>query len=176
MLRLLDGRRSVISTFTLLRACAYSDRTQVVDAVHSRGCFIFAQIAALGRSSSVEGLAALDPGYPYVSAGSVPLDGVSQSPRPLTKDEIREYTQLFAIAARNAVEHAGFDGVEIHGAHGYLVDQFIQTNTNNRGDEYGGAITNRIRFPLEVIDAVVKAVGEKRCGIRISPWSRYQST
>lgn len=165
-----------MSTFILLRACAYSDRTQVVDAVHSRGCFIFAQIAALGRSSSVEGLAALDPGYPYVSAGSVPLDGASQSPRPLTKDEIREYTQLFAIAARNAVEHAGFDGVEIHGAHGYLVDQFIQTNTNNRGDEYGGSIINRIRFPLEVIDAVVEAVGEKRCGIRISPWSRYQST
>jgi NADPH2 dehydrogenase len=147
---------------------------QIVDAVHARGSFIFAQIAALGRSSPLEGLATADPSYPYIGAGDIPLEGRSERPRPLTREEIREYTELFATAARNAVERAGFDGVEIHGANGYLVDQFMQTNTNNRTDEYGGSIENRIRFPLEVIDAVTKAVGEKRTAIKISPWSRYQ--
>ncbi|KAI0698159.1 NADH:flavin oxidoreductase/NADH oxidase [Cytidiella melzeri] len=148
---------------------------KIVDAVHSKGCFIFAQIAGLGRSSTLEGLAAADPSYPYIGAGDIPLEGRNESPRPLTVPEIREYTELFATAAKNAVEKAGFDGVEIHGANGYLVDQFIQTNTNNRTDEYGGSIENRIRFPLEIIDAVVKAVGEKKCAIKISPWSRYQN-
>jgi NADPH2 dehydrogenase len=80
---------------------------------------------------------------------------------------------LYAKAARNAIE-AGFDGVEIHGANGYLLDQFLQSESNKRTDEYGGSIQNRIRFPLEVVDAVVKAVGADRTGVRISPWSEFQ--
>lgn len=68
---------------------------------------------------------------------------------------------------------AGFDGVEIHGANGYLVDQFLQDVTNKRTDAYGGSIENRAKFGLEVVDAVVKAVGESKTSIRLSPWSKY---
>jgi NADPH2 dehydrogenase len=95
-------------------------------------------------------------------------------PRALTVEEIREYVQLFATAARNAVLGAGFDGVEIHAATGYLPDQFLQTNTNERTDSYGGSVENRARFVLEVTEAVVKAVGANKVGIRFSPWSTFQ--
>ena len=88
--------------------------------------------------------------------------------------EIKVYVAAWAQAARNAVFGAGFDGVEIHGANGYLVDQFIQDVTNKRVDQYGGSIENRCRFALEVVDAVVKKVGETKTGLRISPWGRFQ--
>lgn len=148
--------------------------SQIVDAVHAIGSFIFAQLAALGRASTPEGLAASDPSFPYIGAGDIPLEGRSEAPRPLTTEEIKEYVELYVTAAKNAVEKAGFDGVEIHGANGCLVDQFLQTNANNRTDQYGGSIENRLRFPLEVIEAVVKAVGVKKVGFRISPWSQFQ--
>jgi NADPH2 dehydrogenase len=95
-------------------------------------------------------------------------------PRALTVEEIGEYVQLFASAARNAVLGAGFDGVEIHAANGYLPDQFLQTNTNVRTDMYGGSIENRMRFVLEITKAVVNAVGANKVGIRLSPWSTFQ--
>jgi NADPH2 dehydrogenase len=69
---------------------------------------------------------------------------------------------------------AGFDGVEIHGANGYLLDQFLQSVSNKRTDEYGGSIESRLRFPLEVIDSVVKAIGAERTAVRLSPWSKFQ--
>ena len=94
-------------------------------------------------------------------------------PRALTKDEIKEYIAAYVTAARNAIR-AGFDGVEVHGANGYLPDQFIQDMTNKRTDEYGGSVENRARFVLEVVDAVVEAVGAERTGIRLSPWSSFQ--
>lgn len=72
------------------------------------------------------------------------------------------------------MEGAGFDGVEIHGAHGYLLDQFLQEMSNRRTDDYGGSIENRCRFPLEVVDAVCRAIGDERTAIRISPWSEFQ--
>lgn len=82
---------------------------------------------------------------------------------------------MYAQAAANAVHKAGFDGIEVHGANGYLVDQFLQDVSNNRADEYGGSIENRARFALEVLDAIVKAVGtEKKVGIRLSPWETFQ--
>ena len=81
--------------------------------------------------------------------------------------------QLYANAARNAI-NAGFDGVEVHAANGYLLDQFLQTVSNHRTDEYGGSLENRLRFPLEVVDAVAKTVGEERTAVRISPWSNFQ--
>jgi len=89
-------------------------------------------------------------------------------------EEIGEYVRLFATAAENAVLRAGFDGVEIHGANGYLPDQFLQTNSNERTDAYGGSVQNRVRFVLEVTSAVAKAVGAERVGIRLSPWLTYQ--
>ena len=72
------------------------------------------------------------------------------------------------------MKHAGFDGVEIHGANGYLVDQFLQDVSNTRTDEYGGSVENRTRFALELLDEVVAAVGADRVGFRISPWSTFQ--
>ena len=89
----------------------------------------------------------------------------------MTIPEIEEHVQLYSIAASNAVFKAGFDGVEIHGANGYLVDQFLQDVSNQRTDKYGGSIENRSRFALEIIDAVADAVGASRTAIRLSPWS-----
>ena len=86
--------------------------------------------------------------------------------------EVKEYVQLYATAAKNAVR-AGFDGVEIHGANGYLIDQFTQDVANKRTDEYGGSVENRARFALEVIDAVSDAIGAEKAGIRFSPWGRF---
>lgn len=84
--------------------------------------------------------------------------------------------QLYGQATANAVHRAGFDGIELHGANGYLINQFLHDVTNNRTDEYGGSIENRARFALEVIDACVKAVGAKRVSIRLSPWEFYNGT
>jgi len=91
----------------------------------------------------------------------------------LTEQEIKEYISLYAKAAKNAIE-AGFDGVEIHSANGYLIDQFLQDTSNNRTDAWGGSIEKRARFGLEVSKAVVEAVGADRTGIRLSPYSSFQ--
>ena len=91
-------------------------------------------------------------------------------------DEIKEYMELYAQAALNAVDKAGFDGVEIHGANGYLIDQFLHPGSNFRTDAYGGSVENRVRFALEVTEAVVKAVGQKKTAFRISPWGTWQGT
>jgi NADPH2 dehydrogenase len=144
---------------------------------------MYSQLWALGRAASIEQLKRENPSFEYVSAGDVPLPRKPQQqqeeeengvdaprPRPLTKAEIAEYVQLYATAARNAVERAGFDGVEIYGANGYLLDQFLKETSNNRTDEYGGSPENNSRFVLDVVAAVSAAVGEKRVGLRLSPW------
>ena len=149
---------------------------KVTDAVHAKGSFIYLQLWALGRTASIEELKKEDPSFEYVSAGDVPLPRTPEQqeepprPRPLTTTEIAEYVQLFATAASNAVERAGFDGVEIHGANGFLFDQFLKETSNNRTDEYGGSPENNSRFVLEVAAAVSAAVGEERVGLRLSPW------
>jgi NADPH2 dehydrogenase len=112
---------------------------------------------------------------PHVSASDIPLTGET-TPRPLTVDELKEFTQLYVQAASNAVHRAGFDGVEIHAANGYLLDQFLHDGSNTRTDAYGGSIENRARFPLEVVDAVVKAVGQKKTAFRVSPWGTVLGT
>ena len=96
------------------------------------------------------------------------------TPRPLTVEEIKTYVQWHVAAADKAVNGAGFDGVELHFANGYLPDQFLQDVSNNRTDEYGGSIENRARFALEIIKAVTNAVGEDRVGFRVSPWNTWQ--
>ena len=96
------------------------------------------------------------------------------TPRPLTIEEISTYVQWYAAAADKAVNQAGFDGVELHFANGYLPDQFLQDVTNQRTDKYGGSAENRARFPLEIMEAVVNTVGEDRVGFRISPWNPWQ--
>ena len=143
---------------------------------------------ALGRS--VEQIALENEKLDYVAPSAIALPD-RPTPRPLSiegnlssisidmnlnttlESEIEEYIQYYATAASNAVNAAGFDGVEIHGANGYLVDQFLQDVSNTRTDEYGGSIENRARFALEVIEATVKAVGQKKVGLRLSPCGRF---
>ncbi|CAK5274075.1 unnamed protein product [Mycena citricolor] len=146
---------------------------EITDAVHAQGSFIFLQLWALGRAAQPSTLG----DHPYVSASGIPLrdrPADQIKPRPLSKAEIAEYARLYARAAANAVHKAGFDGVEIHGANGYLIDQFLQDVSNVRSDEYGGSVENRARFALEVVDAVVAAVGPKKAALRISPWNTWQ--
>ncbi|TFK32703.1 hypothetical protein BDQ12DRAFT_658877 [Crucibulum laeve] len=149
---------------------------EVTDAVHANNSFIYAQIWAAGRSSVVAGPEALKAeGITVVAPSSIPLSShPTQTPHELTIEEIHEYVEMFAEAAKKAVFEAGFDGIEIHGANGYLIDEFIQDVSNQRTDAYGGSIENRNRFPLEIVDAVVRAVGQERVAFRVSPWSTFQ--
>ncbi|MEU7031143.1 alkene reductase [Streptomyces sp. SBR177] len=151
---------------------------EVTDAVHARGGTIFAQLMHAGRISHPEvlgaGLHPVGPS-PVTPAGQLfagPGMKDFTAPLELTPDGIRETIEGFATAARNAVE-AGFDGVEIHGANGYLVHQFLATNSNHRTDEWGGPVENRIRFAVEVVRAVAEAIGPERTGLRISPANVY---
>jgi NADPH2 dehydrogenase len=146
---------------------------QVSRAVHDKGSFIFLQLWALGRAASPEDLVQEDPTFSYVSASDVKAAKTSIAPRPLTVEEVEKYVKLYATAAANAVHKAGFDGVEIHGANGYLIEQFLKAHTNRRTDQYGGSPENRSRFALEIVDAVVEAVGEKKTAIRLSPWNTF---
>lgn len=147
---------------------------KIVDGVHAKGCFIYLQLWNLGRAAGAESLKNEEGGpWGVVSASNLPFEG-GATPRPLTLAEIKGYPDVYAHAAKNFIEKAGGDGVEVHCANGYLLDQFIQTNSNKRTDDYGGSLANRLRFPLEVIGAVVKAVGAKRVGVRISPYNNYQ--
>jgi 2,4-dienoyl-CoA reductase-like NADH-dependent reductase (Old Yellow Enzyme family) len=148
---------------------------KITDAVHAKGGVIFVQLWHLGRVAS----AVLNEGQQSVSASDIAVEGNNmlgqpqEKPRALSIPEIKELTEQFRQAALNAVE-AGFDGIEIHSANGYLLDQFINTSSNKRTDIYGGSIENRARFSLEVVDAIVDAIGAERTAIRFSPWSGFQ--
>ena len=146
---------------------------EIADAVHEKGSFLWLQLWALGRVADQEYKRSTGSGD-LVSSSDVPVAEGAPAPRPLTEDEIQEYIQAYASAAANAVKKAGLDGVEIHGANGYLIDQFTQDTANTRTDKWGGSIENRSRFGLEVTKAVVNAVGAERTGIRLSPWSSFQ--
>ncbi|GAA0386271.1 alkene reductase [Streptomyces luteireticuli] len=147
---------------------------KVTDAVHAEGGRIFAQLMHTGRIGHPvllpDGLVPVAPS-PVAAEGQVftaegPKDYIA--PREMTEDEIRQTVADFASAARNAVE-AGFDGVELHGANGYLIQQFLATNTNLRTDGWGGSVEGRIRFAVEVAEAVAAEIGAERTGIRLSP-------
>ncbi|RDW84377.1 NADH:flavin oxidoreductase oxidase family protein-like protein [Coleophoma cylindrospora] len=143
---------------------------KVTDAIHAKGSFIYLQLWALGRAADPNALA--KDGFKVKSSSDVAFEGGAK-PEPLTEAEIQEYIGLYAQAAKNAVA-AGFDGVEIHGANGYLIDQFTQDTSNKRTDAWGGSIEKRARFGLEVAKAVVEAVGADKTGIRLSPFSSFQ--
>ncbi len=148
----------------------------ITDAVHEEGGKIIAQLWHVGRVSHVSlqpgGQAPVAPSArvaqtkTYIESG---FAAVSE-PRELALDEIPRIIGEFVTAAENA-KAAGFDGVELHGAHGYLIDQFLRDDSNTRTDAYGGSIENRVRFALEVVEAVSKVFGKGRVGIRISPVS-----
>jgi N-ethylmaleimide reductase len=147
---------------------------QVTDAVHARGGRIVAQIWHVGRISHTS---LLPPGAAPVSstarvantktftpAGFEPVS----APRALATSEIAGVIEQFAQAARNAIA-AGFDGIEVHGANGYLVEQFLRDSCNDRTDAYGGAVAHRARFAIELMEAVCAAIGPGRVGLRLSP-------
>ena len=145
----------------------------VTSAVHARGSFIFCQLRAYGRAARAEILRERG-GFDVVSASAVPIGKDAPVPRALVEDEIWEFIGDYARAARNAME-AGFDGVEIHGANGYLIDQFTQDVCNRREDAWGGSVEKRNRFAVEATKAVIEAVGtSERVGMRLSPWSMFQ--
>ncbi|MDQ3799332.1 MAG: alkene reductase [Acidobacteriota bacterium] len=151
---------------------------KVAEAVHARGGKIFMQIFHTGRIAlpgflpekhlPVAPSAVRAAGQNYTDEGM--KDFVT--PRELSTDEIGVTVDDFARAARNAIA-AGFDGVEIHGANGYLIQQFLSTNVNLREDEYGGSIENRARFLFEVIDAVIAQIGAHRTGLKLSPGNKF---
>ncbi|GKT58283.1 12-oxophytodienoate reductase 1 [Colletotrichum tofieldiae] len=153
---------------------------KVTDAVHSKGGFIFVQLWHTGRASS----AGMRGGATPISSSSLPMDGKyldgtdckDGPPRPMTVGEIHDLTREWAAASKRAVEVAGFDGVEIHGANGYLIEQFLHDNINDRTDEYGGSIENRSRFLFEVLSAVSGAIGPEKVGLRLSPYNYFQGT
>ena len=146
----------------------------VTDAVHAKGGKIVAQIWHVGRISHTSLLPAGE--QPVSSTAKIAhtktftptgFDPVSQ-PRALTTDEVGGVVDQFRHAARIAVD-AGFDGIEVHGANGYLVEQFLRDSCNDRTDRYGGSIENRARFLIEVMTAVCQEIGPGRVGLRLSP-------
>jgi N-ethylmaleimide reductase len=152
----------------------------VSDAVHAKGGRIFLQLWHVGRMSHPD----FHNGELPVAPSAVPFEGsiwkvnaqtglgemvACPTPRALTRDEIHQIISDFRQAARNAID-AGFDGVEIHGANGYLVDQFLRTTSNTRTDEYGGSRENRLRFLKELVTAVAAEVGADRTAIRLAPF------
>jgi NADPH2 dehydrogenase len=144
----------------------------VTDAVHAKGSYIFVQLWALGRAARKDNLEAK--GERVTSSSNVPISPDLAVPEPLTEDEIWGFIADFAQAAKNAIA-AGFDGVEIHGANGYLIDQFTQDTANKRTDAWGGSVEKRARFAIEVAKAVVAAIGRERTAIRLSPYSPFQA-
>jgi N-ethylmaleimide reductase len=147
---------------------------KVTDAVHKRGGRIFLQLWHVGRISHVslqpDGAAPVAPSA--IRAKTKTLVGTQfvdvSEPRELALDEIPGIVDSFREGARNA-DAAGFDGVEIHGANGYLLDQFMRDGSNKRTDDYGGSIGNRTRLLIEVTKAVIEEVGAERVGVRLSP-------
>ena len=151
----------------------------VTDAVHAKGAKMFLQLMHCGRIAHPLNLpagarvlapsAVVAPGEMYTDA-----EGLKPHPVPqaMTEADIKTAIAEYAAAAKNAVA-AGFDGVELHAANGYLLEQFIRPNTNQRADAYGGSIENRARFVLEVVDAAIAAIGKDKVGIRLSPYGVF---
>jgi N-ethylmaleimide reductase len=154
----------------------------VTDAVHAKGGVIFAQLWHVGRSGHIShnhGQQPIGPTDQRANAKTFAFDEngngtlLPQSqPRALRADEAGRLVEDYAKAARAAIA-AGFDGVEIHGANGYLIEQFINGALNTRNDNYGGSIENRLRLPLAIVDAVATAAGPGRTGIRVAPFGRF---
>jgi N-ethylmaleimide reductase len=152
----------------------------VTDTVHAAGGRMFAQIWHVGRvshESLLNGGAPVAPSAIAAKSKTYIAGGFADvtPPRALTLDEIPGVVGEYADAAANALK-AGFDGVEIHGANGYLIDQFLKDGANQRQDAYGGSAENRVRFGLEVVDAILKVFPKTRLGIRLSPVSPANDT
>jgi N-ethylmaleimide reductase len=151
----------------------------VTDATHAKGAKMFIQFMHCGRIGHALNLpvgarllgpsAVAAAGEMYTDAEGMKPNG---KPQAMTEADIKTAVEEFAQAAKNAVA-AGFDGIELHGANGYLLEQFIRPNSNRRTDRYGGSIENRARFVLEVAEAVIKTIGKDKVGIRLSPFGVF---
>lgn len=151
----------------------------VTDAVHAKGGKIFAQLMHSGRVGHAVNMhqeGEIVSASAIAAAGQIytDTDGMLDHPTPraLTTEEVKKTVQEFIQAAKNAIE-AGFDGVEIHGANGYLVEQFLRIGTNQRTDEYGGSAENNARFALDVAKGISDAIGKEKTGIRLSPYGPF---
>lgn len=138
--------------------------------MHSKGSYIYLQIMGLGRLASPDWLESK--GHPFIAASPNvdPTWPAPRAPREMTIDEIHEFITQYKVAAFNAVERVGFDGVEVHGGNGGLAHQFLHETVNQRTDAYGGSIEKRSRFFLEAVKVVTDAIGVKKTGVRFSPW------
>jgi N-ethylmaleimide reductase len=152
---------------------------KVTEAVHAKGGRIYMQIWHAGRAAHP----AMNAGAENVSSSAIAIDGEvhtpqgklpNVAPRALTLQEIPTIVAAYVQGAKNAMA-AGFDGVEVHGANGYLIDQFLRDSANQRSDAYGGSLENRARFLFEVLTAVSAAIGADRVGLRLSPLNSYNS-
>jgi N-ethylmaleimide reductase len=157
---------------------------QLTNMAHQQGAAIFCQLWHVGRVS-----------HPTFQRGELPIAPSALAPietkvwisddqgngkmvdciepRAMTQADINRVINDFAYAAKRAVE-AGFDGVEIHAGNGYLIDQFLRTNSNKRSDSYSGTRENRLRFLLEVVDAVIKQIGANKVGVRLAPFITFK--
>ncbi|KAG7738444.1 hypothetical protein KL923_003141 [Ogataea haglerorum] len=153
---------------------------QIIEAVHNKGSYLSIQLWHLGRTANAQFIKSK--GVQLVGPSKLYMDEASEKAakeagnelRELTIPEIEDIVKEFAAAAKRAVLEAKADFIELHAAHGYLLDQFIQPNINKRTDKYGGSIENRARLTLEVVDACVEAVGAEHVAIRLSPYAAVQ--
>jgi N-ethylmaleimide reductase len=166
-----DGQPGLVTTAQL------AGWRKVTDAVHAEGGLIVAQVMHAGRATHPD-----ISGFPVEAPSALAIDGETHAggtkvayplPRALETDELPEIVETFVRSSQNAVD-AGFDGVELHAANGYLLHEFLGTTSNMRTDAYGGTPENRIRFVVEVVQAVVAQLGAGRVGIRISPERNIQ--
>ncbi|EQA35183.1 oxidoreductase, FAD/FMN dependent [Leptospira inadai serovar Lyme str. 10] len=152
---------------------------KITDAVHKKGGRIFVQIMHTGRVGHPVNLPA---GAELLGVSAIGVKGTVWTdsegnkeygvPREMNRSEVQKTIQEYVKSSENAIR-AGFDGVELHGANGYMIDQFLNPASNHRTDEYGGSADNRNRFAIEVATAVVKAIGAEKVGIRISPYGVF---
>ncbi len=152
---------------------------KVTDAVHEKGSKIFIQLMHTGRASHPDNM---EEGTEVVAPSAIALSGEMYTdqngpqsypiPKEMTIEDIKQTQEEYVKASKNAIE-AGFDGVELHGANGYLIDQFINTASNKRNDTYGGSGDNRIKFAVEVAKKVVKAIGSEKTAMRLSPYGVF---
>ena len=155
----------------------------VTDAVHKNGGKIFAQLWHTGRVAHPYFFGNGDAHAAVLAPSAIGVEGsvprmrelTYKIPKPVTAEEIKKLVADYGQAAENAIK-AGFDGVEIHGANGYLIDQFLHHDSNRRNDEYGGSSENMVRFPLEVIDEIINRIGADRTGLRVSPGAYFNMT
>ncbi|KAH6676974.1 NADPH dehydrogenase [Plectosphaerella plurivora] len=144
---------------------------KVISAVHDNGSFWFQQLWDQGRAADPEYTASR--GGKYKSSSAVQLDGKDVAPEEATEEDIQQVIKDYTETAKRVIA-AGGDGVEIHGAHGYLLDQFLSDKVNQRTDKWGGSIENRARLVLEVVRSVSAAIGADRVGLRLSPYASFQ--